>query len=164
MAKDSDSAVKSKKFYIPASAKDIAKVLSLGIVAGALIVLLGEVLQRYVVNPLFCQNATGGDICGPTGLTGFFVSTILVSILSVVALARFGIFRPLLIAVGAAIALWGIKADIQAAGVLEYSFWTALLFGLTYLLLYWLLRANNFIVSLTLVTVAVVTLRLVFAM
>lgn len=159
---NSDSTAQTDSPYIPSSRQDIAQVVSLGLASGALIVILGELLQRFLINPVFCQNASGGDICGPTGLMGFYVSTVIVTILSVITLARFGIFRPLLIAVGAAIALWGIKADLQAAGLIEYPFWVIVLYGLAYVLLYWMLRARNFIVSLILVVVAVVALRLVF--
>lgn len=162
MAQYSDT--QSGSPYVPSQTKDIAQVLSLGLASGALIALLGELLQRFLINPVFCQGATGGDICGPNGLAGFYTATVIVTVLSIVTLARFGIFRPLLIAVGAATALWGLKSYLAGLSLLEYGFWTALLFGMTYLLLYWLLRARNFFVSLALVIVAVVALRLLLVL
>lgn len=164
MAAQSDSSAQSDSPYVPVNRKDIAQVALLGLASGALIVFLGELLQRFFINPVLCQNASGGDICGPTGLAGFYVSTVVVSVVSIIILARFGIFRPLLVAVGAAVALWGIKGDIQGVGLLEYAFWVAILYAMTYLLLYWLLRARNFVISLVLVIAAVIVLRLIFVL
>ena len=161
MANDNNSSTSS---YLPAQVKDIAQVLSLGIASGILIVLLGELMQRFFINPVFCNNATGGDVCGPNGLTGFYAATLIVTLLSIVTLARLNIFRPLLIAVGAAVALWGMKGQMLDLSLLEYAFWTAVLFGLAYLLFYWLLRAQNFVLSLGLVVVAAVVLRLLLVL
>lgn len=160
MADNSNDTSSQNSFNLPASTKDIAQVLSLGLAAGALTVLLAELIQRFFINPVFCQNGGNSTYCGVDGLTGFYAATVIITVLSVVALARFGIFRPLLIAVGAAVALWGVKADLLSLGFIEYFFWVTVLFGLTYLLLYWLLRARNFVVSLVMVTVAVIALRL----
>lgn len=161
MAKDTPTTAHPDDAYIPAERKDIAQLLALGLAAGALVVLLGEALQRFFINPVFCGNAASGSTCGPDGVIGFYVSTVIVAILSVVALVRFGIFRPLLIAVGAAVALWGIKSYMTGLSLLEYGFWVAVLYALTYVLLYWLLRARHFVLSLVLVVIAVVALRLV---
>lgn len=161
MAKNNDTSAQPSEPYVPAQRKEITQLLALGLAAGALVVLLGELLQRFFINPVFCQNASGGTVCGPDGLAGFYVSTVLVAVLSVIALVRFVIFRPLLIAVGAAVALWGIKEPLSNLNLFEYGFWAAVLYALTYVLLYWLLRARNFIVSLVMVLVAVLVLRLV---
>lgn len=161
MAHNSDT---QQSPYFPSSRSEITQVLSLGLAAGALIALLGTLLQRFFINPVFCSNtAVSTTVCGPEGSLGFYIATALVSILSVVALVRFGVFRPLLVAVGAAASLWGLNSQLAGLNFIEFVFWFALLFGVAYLLFYWLLRLSNFVISLVLVIVAIVLVRVVLS-
>lgn len=149
--------------YMPVSVSEIIKVAAVGVGAGAAIALLGELISTYFIDPVFCRSADSFAICVEGGMIAFYSATVIVTIITVAILATIGVFRPLLIAVAAAAALWGVKAQLGDPGWLEYGAWMAAIFGFAYVLFYWLLRARSFALSLVLTVIAVVVVRLIFA-
>jgi hypothetical protein len=66
--------------------------------------------------------------------------------------------------VGAAAALWGFKryiGELASQNALEYYLFSAIVFGLAYLLFYWIMRVRTFAVSVILAILLVVAVRLV---
>jgi hypothetical protein len=77
-------------------------------------------------------------------------------------LANWGVFRGLIVAVSAAIALWGLQNYISAlvnGGWLEYGLFSVALFGAAYLLFYWLMRLRNFGWGLVLTLAVILIVR-----
>lgn len=161
MADKNEQQSGSQPFNIPTSANEIVKVLLTGIVVGLLIALISEAIARYLISPLFCNSTDNFSVCANGGNVAFYAATVIVNMIAVAALVRFGVFRPLLVALGAAAILWGLKSYLSGVMFVEYAFWMALLYGLTYTLLFWVLRVRNFIIALVLVIALVIIGRLV---
>jgi hypothetical protein len=148
--------------YLPTSVPEVIKVALTGIGAGAAIVLLSELIARYFIDPVFCRSADSFAICAEGNMISFYAATVIVTIIAIAVLATIGMFRPLLIALASAAALWGVRAELEGLSLLEYGAWTALFFGLAYLLFFWLLRARSFVLSLVLTVIAVGVIRAIF--
>jgi hypothetical protein len=145
---------------VPAT-KDMVRVGLLGLAVGLITPFLAFVLQKFVVDPLFCR-AGGLGVCSAGDLTTYYVATIIMAVVAVALMANWQIFRPLLVAVAAAASLWGFRR--YTGDVIEHSGWeyfvaSGVLYAAAYILFYWLLRLKNFALSVVLSVVAVVLLR-----
>ncbi len=141
--------------------KELLQVSALGAAVGLLTPLVGYLLQKFAVTPLFCHQAFQA-ICSANDLTAFYVATIITGIMAIALMANWQIFRPLLVAVAAAAALWGFARYAQhtasTAGV-EFYATSAALYAVSYALFYWLLRLKSFTLSVVLTVVAVIAIR-----
>jgi hypothetical protein len=140
--------------YYTTDRGEIIKIGILGALAGILSPLIGLLVDHYIISPIFCPGSSSSGFCAASDVAGYYVGTVLVAIVATTMLANWGVFRPLLIALGATLALWGLKRymDPTAHGNwLEYYALSAALYALSYILFYWLLRVRNFVVSLVLV-------------
>ena len=141
---------------------DLVRVGLLGLGVGALIPLLAWLLQKFLVGPIFCRETTSLAVCGAGDLTTYYVATVVMGVVAIALMANWQVFRPLLIVVAATSALWGFQryagSTIASAGW-EYYMTSAVLFALTFLLFYWLLRLKNFTLSIILTVVVVILVR-----
>lgn len=150
----------NKVLVIP-EGKELLRVALLGIIVGVAIPLLAWIMQKYFVNPIFCRETTVG-ICAAADATTYYVSTVVLAVIAIALMANWQVFRPLLIAVAAAATLWGAQRyvpDIIAKAGIEYYALSAGLYGLMYVLFYWLMRLRSFALSIILTLVAIVLLR-----
>lgn len=153
-----------QSFYKRSSRGEVIKVLLLGAAVGLLIPLVSFLLERFFIEPVFCRSANSFGMCATGGLTAYYIATGVISIIAIILLANWQVFRPLLIAVGAAAALWGFKryiGDMASQSAIEYYLFSAITFGLLYLLFYWIMRIRPFIISVILAILLVVVVRLV---
>ncbi len=141
---------------------DLIRVGVLGLLVGVLIPALGWLLQKFLILPIFCKETSALAVCAPGDLTTYYIATVVLSVVAVALMANWQVFRPLLVAVAAAAALWGFQRyvgdTVNHAGV-EYYISSAVLYALAFLLFYWLLRLKSFALSVTLSVVAVVLIR-----
>jgi len=150
----------NKVLVIP-EGKELLRVALLGVFVGVAIPLLAWIMQKYFVNPIFCRETTVG-ICAAADATTYYVSTVVLAVIAIALMANWQVFRPLLIAVAAAAALWGAQRyvpDMIAKSGIEYYALSAGLYGLMYVLFYWLMRLRSFAFSIILTVAAVVLLR-----
>lgn len=150
--------------FRPSSRQEVIKVALLGVAVGLLIPFIGFLIERFFILPVFCSSPDSFGVCASGGLTAYYVSTVIVTLAAVVALARWQVFRPLLIAIAAGAALWGLKkyiGDLSIVSGVEYYIFSALLFGVAYLLFYWIMRLRLFVMSVVLAVVLVTVLRFV---
>jgi len=141
---------------------DLVRVGILGLLVGVLIPAIGWLLQKYFIGPVFCHETAALGVCAANDLTTYYVGTIIMTVIAVAVLANWQIFRPLLIAVAAASALWGLQRyldDTLARAGWEYYLSSAVIYGLAFIAFYWLLRLKNFALSVALCVVAVVLIR-----
>ena len=114
-------------------------------------------LNKFIFAAALCRDGVQG--CENAPLYSTIITVVVASIIGVVALAKVGIYRPLLVAVAAPVALWSLFAMIN--GILWY--WAllvgALLFALAYGLFAWVSRIRAFVVSIILLIVLVVIVR-----
>lgn len=140
---------------------EVIKVTFLGAFLGLLIPSLGLAINSWLINPIFCQEASQ-QFCQQSDLWGYYVSATLLSIVAVALLANWGIYRPIVVAFASLVSLWGLKSFIDLVAshsLVEYLFISATLFGATYLLFYWLMRAYNFGLSVALAVAAILVIR-----
>lgn len=148
-------------FYHEANRNEAIRVGFAGAVVGALIPLVGWALTQWVLRPIFCQDA-GSSACGSSDMIGYYIATVLVTAVAVPILASWGVFRGLLVAVSSAVALWGLQnymSPLAGGSWLEYGILSAILFGLAYILFYWLMRLRNFGLGLVAALVVVLVVR-----
>lgn len=149
-------------FYYEAERRDLVRVVLLGVAVGVLIPLLGWMISTWIIDPVFCKADSGFAVCANGGLVGYYISAVVVSAAAVAMLASWAMYRPLVIAVGVMLSLWGLKRyldPIAAHGWLEYYITSAMLFGLGYVLFYWVTRVRNFAVCLALAIISVIVVR-----
>lgn len=146
--------------YIPSTPAETAKVGLTGAGVGLLVVGLSELIARYFIEPVFCRSADSFAICSNGGNVAFYSATVIMAMIAIVVLVRLGVFRPLLIAVGSAAILWGLKSRLEALSFVEYALWLVGLYAVSYTVLFWLLRVRNFAVSFAFVLLVVVLARL----
>lgn len=142
---------------------DLIRVGILGLAVGVMIPALGWLLQKFLISPIFCKEATTLAVCTPGDLTTYYIATVVLAVVSVALMANWQVFRPLLVAVAAASALWGFQRyvgdTVSHAGV-EYYISSAVLYAVAFLLFYWILRLKSFALSVILTVVAVILIRL----
>ena len=149
------------KVLVVPEGKELLRVALLGIAVGLIVPLLAWLTQHYFVDPVFCRAANVG-ICAATDATTYYVSTVVMAVVAIAFMANWQVFRPLLIAVAAAAALWGMQRyalDVIAKSGMEYYAASAGLYALAYVLFYWLMRLRSFVLSIILTVVAVIVLR-----
>lgn len=141
---------------------DLLRVGLLGVLVGVLIPALTWLLQKFLITPVFCREASALSVCGTGDLTTYYIATVVLGVVAVALMANWQIFRPLLIAVASVAALWGLQryaGDTIASAGVEYYVTSAILFALAFLLFYWLLRLKSFALSVILTVIAVVLIR-----
>lgn len=157
MAKQAE-VVDGAPFFIAATAQEVVPVAFIGLIIGLLAPLVGGLLATYFIEPVFCSSADAFSICATGGNFAFNISTILLAVVAIVILARLRVYRPLLIAVATAAALWGLKKYLDGLqpNIFEYYIWFGILYALSYLVFFWLLRIRNFAISAVAVLITIV--------
>lgn len=146
---------------------DVSALLRLfitGVVMGLLGWLLYLGIARYFIEPVFCQNATTFAVCQNGGTIAWVSAHIIVLAAAVAVLARFAVYRPLLVVLGVLAALWGAHAWLGAMTWYMGALWQALLFGLAFAVFGWIARAPNFVLSVVLLILLIVVSRAVLTL
>ena len=141
---------------------DLIRVGILGLAVGVVIPAFGWLLQKFLVDPIFCRETSVLAICNPSDLTMYYIATVVVGVVAVALMANWQVFRPLLVAAAALAALWGFQryvGDTVSHAGLEYYISSAVLYALAFVVFYWLLRLKSFALSVVLVVLAVVLIR-----
>lgn len=139
----------------------LIKLFGVGFIAGALGWLLYLAIAHYFIDPVFCQNASTYTVCRSGGTIAWVSAHIIVLAAAVAVLARFAVYRPLLVVLGVLAALWGAHAWLGAMPWYLGLGWQALLFGLAFTVFGWLARMTNFAVTIILFVVLVIIARAV---
>ncbi len=145
----------SSSVLIEMKRRTVLQVAGLGVALGIAAWLLTIAIRQIVFIPLFCDDATNSMCISATANAGV-VATIVVTIAGLMGLVRFGIYRPLLIAIAGAATLWGLAGWTSGLGWLEALLWSALLYALTYVAFLWIARIRPFVVALVIVVLVVI--------
>lgn len=144
--------------FVGMTRREFIGVLISGAVAGLAAFVLYALLNKFVFGAVLCRAESTGD-CAQAPTYSMIVAIIISTIAGVAGLARLRVYRPLLIGLASAIALWGLHKI--AAG---YAWYVALpafvaLFALAYAAFAWVARLRNFILTLVVTVVLVVLVR-----
>ena len=137
------------------SAGQLVRIIAWGAVIGLMVWGLSMLLDMYVFKTLICKG-----VCPSGTLYAEAAASILLSGLGLFGLVKLQMFRPLLIALGALISLWGL---VTVFGSLPW-YGTMLLSGAAYGMAYgtfaWITRVRSFWTVLVILVVIVVAVRL----
>lgn len=168
---DTDTAstplLKNETLYLRTNWGEVLRVIALGVAVGLLLPWLSLLLDQYFIRPVFCHAGSVLAICSSSSSVSLVVITVLLTLGATVALAHWQVFRPLLIALATAVALWGLNkqlAGIQSQSASEYYALSVLSYTSVYLLFFWLFRMSNFIASVLLSAFVLVALRWLLVM
>ena len=141
----------SKPVVIDQPKSMLLKVIVSGVALGFVVWALTYVLERFVLGSLLCD----GDVLCVKG-TAFSgsIAAVVAAIIGVATLVRMNIYRPLLIALGAVVSLWGLTKWLNGLSVLEAVGWTVLLYALAYGAYAWIARIRS--VPILLITFALI--------
>ena len=122
--------------------------------------LLSLFFRDYIVANLFCRSADDFGICTNGGNVAWGVAFVIVGLISVFALVRAGVYRPLLVVLASLLALWGIAPWLAPLAWYWIAFWTTVVFGLAYALFAWLATIERFAFSVLAMVIVIVLVRL----
>jgi len=117
-------------------------------------------LGRYVVEPLACRDvATAAACVGSLGLAGKIASVILATI-ALLFMIRLSLFRPIIIAVAAAVLLWDLSVWTTGLFWAEALAWSVVLYALSYALFGWVARQFSLIIAIIIAAVLAIGIRI----
>lgn len=152
----------SNGVFLKTNKKEVIKVVSLGAAVGVLAPFVAFLIERFFITPVFCSSAEAFEVCASGGLTAAYAATVILSIIALILLANWQVFRPLLIVVASAAALWGFKkftTKLSIESGVEYYVYSMLIIAMSYALFYWVMRLKSFITSVIVTVLLVVLIR-----
>lgn len=148
--------------YMKTSPMAAVQALVVGILVGFLIHVGTLGLQRYALDPLFCQP-TNDQYCSNTLQISAVLNILVFHFLGLIALIRIGIIRPLLVVLATVVTLYGAYAWLDGQTWWMAGIYSALLVGISYLFYAWINRMSQFPVALGLTIVSVIVARLLLS-
>lgn len=145
----------------PLDVGSLLKLFIVGVAAGALGWLLYLGISHYFIEPVFCRSAETYGFCRNGGTIAWIVGHIIVLAAAVAILARFAVYRPLLIVLAVLVSLWSSHSWL---GGMEWYLglaWQAVLFGIAVAVYGWIARTTNFILALVATILVIVMARVV---
>jgi hypothetical protein len=137
MAKIVETNIESRAIGTSYSLWQIALV---GVALGLLFWCLTSLIERYIINPMFCRSITNALACLDSTIISGNIATILVAAVGTTLILRLYLARPLIIAVAAGASLWGLAQWTNGLSWMEAIAWSMLLYGLAYTLFSWVAR------------------------
>jgi hypothetical protein len=147
--------------YISTDQRSIVATVLTGFMVGAIGWLLNLGLQRFFVEPVFCNNTDAFSLCANGGTIAWVIAIVIASAAGLFSLVRAGIFRPLLVVLAAFITLWGVSNWLGPLAWWQAALWQGILFALAYALFAWVSRTERFPVAFILTIAIIIILRLV---
>ncbi|MBC7868976.1 hypothetical protein H7X69_02240 [Candidatus Saccharibacteria bacterium] len=140
------------------------RIALLGAGLGIVYLILTFLVSHFIIDPIFCGSNVNALACtNSIGLAGN-VASILVATIGLAVLVGLKVLRPLIVAVAAAIVLWGLAGWTNGLSWIEIAFWSALLYGLSYVLFSWISRYSRTIPVLISVALVVFIARIMLAL
>ena len=125
----------------------LAKILVVGAVLGAVICVISYVLWRFVLSDIVCT--AGQSICVEANSYAGNIALVLGAIIGVISLVKIGVYRPVIISLGATICLWGIGGWFFGRSII-------ILYTLSYALFAWISRIRK--APVMLITFIIITI------
>lgn len=144
--------------YIGMTQREFIGVLITGLAVGMAVFALYALLNKFVFGAVLCRPQSTGD-CTQAPNYAMIVAMIIGTIGGVANLARMRVYRPLLVGIATAVALFGIHTVLSGAAWYWALIGFAVLFTLAYVAFTWVARLRNFILALVVTVVVVVLAR-----
>ncbi len=159
MNASTDTAPKYDPFQI--DIKSLISIFLTGILTGLLGWLLYMAINQFFIEPVFCRSAETFAICKNGGTIAWVSAHIVILAAATAALARLGVYRPLLIIIGVLISLWGAHSWLGGLEWYTALMWQGLLFGLAFALFGLIARIPSFLFAIIGTVVAAFFARVV---
>jgi len=131
------------------------RIAIVGVILGMVYVGLTYLVSSFVIDPIFCRSVIDVNICSGSISVAGNVAAVLTAAIGLFALVALRASRPIIEVVGAMIILWGLAGWTEGLGWGEVLLWSALLFGLSYVLFGWVCRHAQTIPALLVVALIV---------
>lgn len=141
--------------------RSLASIGLIGVLIGFVTYALYLVLLNYVFEPIMCRDSVALVRCGSKEGFSSAVAIVLASMVGLVFLVRERVYRPLLVILSVALAMWGVFMLVLGMNWLAATLVVVAAFALSYMLFSWLVQPASLLYALIFVTVAVVAVRLV---
>lgn len=145
--------------FIDMDQRQFANVLLVGLGVGVITWLLQLILAKYVFGPIMCHDTVQASCSAVTNYANISAG-FLAAAAGLVLLVRLRVYRPLLVAIAALIALWGLYTITDGMVWIAALSLFAVLTAATYGLFTWLARIRSFLISLITIVIALVLIRL----
>ena len=142
--------------------RDLISAVISGVMVGVVTVGVALLMNQYVFGAVLCREGAASG-CAQAPLYATIVAVVIGGIVGTVALARLRVYRPLLVVLAAAIALWSLNFWLFNVAWYWGLLIAGVLYGLSYGAFSWLARVRSFILSLVLTVVLLVALRLLIS-
>lgn len=142
---------------------ELIRAIACGVAVGLITALIYFLMNKFVFGAVLCRPQSPAN-CSQAPNYAFIVAAIIAAIAGLATLVRMRIYRPLLVVLGAVVALWGIHTTLSSVAWYWGLLAAMLLFGIAYGLFAWLARIRSFILAIVVVIVAVVLVRFVLSM
>ena len=110
------------------------RIVFIGAVLGLIWWVLSTLIRIYIIEPIACRDLSNAAVCTDSfGVAGNIV-TVIVALLGTFALIRNLQPRPIVIAVAAAVVLWGLGQYLTGLAWYEAILWSIALYAATYVL------------------------------
>lgn len=147
-----------------AAPTDLKKVLFtalIGAIVGAVAWGGGFLISRFIIEPVFCATPDSAAICQIRDTTSFNVALVVATFAGLLIMIRARVYRPLLIAIAAAISVWGLVSfvaqDIWVVRLLSIVLITSLAYAFYGLVA----QLRSFIAAMIIAVLVVVGLRII---
>lgn len=145
---------------VPMYPRELMGTLVTGLVAGLVTGIVYLLLNKYIFGAVLCRSQSIEN-CGQAPLYAMIIATVVGIIAGVFSLARMRIYRPLMIALAAAVSLWGVHSLFANSAWYMLLIAFALLFMITYGLFAWMARIRSLLLTLVVTVVLVAIIRVV---
>lgn len=155
-----DYVAESKPAIIDQDGRTAIRVAVVGVVLGVIAWGLTLFLERVVLGAVLCGDESSVQCANISAYAGN-IAAVIVMIIGVVSLVKMSVYRPLLIALGTVVSLWGLAAWMKDLQYLESLAWTVLLYSVFYSLYAWIARIRHAVVVLVVFILVAAVTRLV---
>jgi len=140
------------------------KVSLIGLGVGILWWVLTYTGLYLVISPILCKSAVSiGSCSDPLGLSGN-IASVLAGAIGLGVLVRERVFRPIIVALATGATLWGLSTWADGLSLGEILAWSAVMYGISYLLYSWICRYVMSIPVMLAVTCIVIVARIATAL
>lgn len=141
--------------------RSLASIGVIGIIIGFVAYALNLVLLNFVFEPIMCRDSVALIRCGSKEAFASGVAIVLASMVGLIFLVRERVYRPLMVVLAVALAMWGVITLVASLPWLLATLVIVLAFALSYMLFAWLVQPVNLILAVVLAVLAIVAVRLV---
>lgn len=159
---DNSGTTNTSQSLIDLRPQTLVQVALFGAGLGLVSWLFTMLVRQIIFVPLFCGDPANSLCAGATGSAGV-LALIVTAIIGLLGLVRLGVYRPL-VALAAAVTLWGIAVWTGNMVWYEAIAWTIVLYALTYVVFTWLVRPRAFGLAAGAVIIVVILSRIVSAL